>query len=168
MQQTSAMLVVFDLDGTLVDSTRALLESHEALAAAYSRAYVKMANRYERLFDGMAELMARPFRAAVATGKSQRGAERAVNQHGLGDRFEIVLGADSVPRPKPNPDVSTSTASSSSLWLSQSLKELISTADKGPKDSEYSGHEVSGGGKTTPVHRGPAAPPPRSVLRGGR
>jgi phosphoglycolate phosphatase len=143
MHQTSDMLVVFDLDGTLVDSTRALLESHEvawaslglqrppdaaileliglpllhtmrtlapdqdpeALAEAYSRAYVKMANRYERLFDGMAELMARPFRAAVATGKSQRGAERAVNQHGLGDRFEIVLGADSVPRPKPNPDL---------------------------------------------------------------
>jgi len=53
----------------------------------------------------MAELLARPFRAAVATGKSQRGAERAVNQHGLTDRFEIVLGGNSVPRPKPNPDL---------------------------------------------------------------
>jgi phosphoglycolate phosphatase len=137
------MLVVFDLDGTVVDSTRALLEAHEAawasvgvqrprdeaileliglplvdtmrilapeqdseaLAEAYSRAYVKIAPRSERLFDGMAELLARPFRAAVATGKSQRGAERVVNQLGLGDRFEIVLGGDSVPRPKPNPDL---------------------------------------------------------------
>jgi phosphoglycolate phosphatase len=137
------MLVVFDLDGTVVDSTRALLEAHEAawasvglqrppeeaileliglplvdtmrtlgpeqdpeaMAEAYSRAYVKIAPRYERLFDGMAELLARPFRAAVATGKSQRGAERVVNQLGLGDRFEIVLGGDSVPRPKPNPDL---------------------------------------------------------------
>ena len=137
------MLVVFDLDGTVVDSTRALLEAHEAawtslglvcppdeaildliglplvqtmrtlgpdqdpdaLAEAYSAAYVKASAQHERLFDGMAELMARPFRAAVATGKSQRGADRAVNQHGLGSRFEIVLGADSVPRPKPNPDL---------------------------------------------------------------
>ena len=137
------MLVVFDLDGTVVDSTRALLEAHEAawtslglvcppdeaildliglplvqtmrtlgpdqdpdaLAEAYSAAYVKASAQHERLFDGMAELMARPFRAAVATGKSQRGADRAVNQHDLGSRFEIVLGADSVPRPKPNPDL---------------------------------------------------------------
>jgi phosphoglycolate phosphatase-like HAD superfamily hydrolase len=52
-----------------------------------------MSTQHERLFDGMAELLARPFRAAVATGKSQRGADRTVNQHGLGDRFEIVLGA---------------------------------------------------------------------------
>ena len=139
------MLVVFDLDGTVVDSTRAMLEAHEiawasfgvqrppdaaileliglplvhsmrtlgfeqdpeALAEAYSRAYVDTANRYEKLFAGMAELLARPFRAAVATGKSQRGAERSVNRHGLGKRFEIILGSDSVPRPKPNPDLLT-------------------------------------------------------------
>ena len=137
------MLVVFDLDGTLVDSTRVLLEAHdaawasvglqrpgdeaileliglplvhimqtlgpeqdaEALAETYSQAYAKLASHDERLFDGVAELLARPFRAAVATGKSQRGAERSVNHHGLGDRFEIVLGSNSVPRPKPAPDL---------------------------------------------------------------
>ena len=137
------MLVVFDLDGTVIDSSRALLEAHavawpslglkcppdeailelvglpllhtmralggedepEALAEAYSRAYVDTSNRYETLFDGMTELLARPFRAAVATGKSQRGAERAVNRHGLIDRFEVVRGGNSVPRPKPHPDM---------------------------------------------------------------
>jgi len=137
------MLVVFDLDGTVVDSTRALLEAYEAawssvglqrpsdetileliglplvhimktlapeqdpeaLSEVYSRAYVKAAPHHERLFDGMAQLLDRPFRAAVATGKSQRGAERVVNQFGLIDRFEIVLGGDSVPRPKPHPDL---------------------------------------------------------------
>jgi len=137
------MLVVFDLDGTVVDSTRALLEAHKAawaslglqrppdetildliglpllhtmrtlapeqdaevLAEAYSRAYVKIAPGFERLFDGMADLLARPFRAAVATGKSQRGADRVVKQLGLRGRFEIVLGGNSVPRPKPNPDL---------------------------------------------------------------
>ena len=138
-----SMLVVFDLDGTVVDSTRALLESHEVawasiglrcppadaileliglpleqtmltlapgedpgpLVEAYSRAYVEIAPRHERLFDGMAELLARPFRAAVATGKSQRGADRVVSQMGLTERFDVVLGGDSVPRPKPNPDL---------------------------------------------------------------
>jgi len=137
------MLVVFDLDGTVVDSTRTLLESHDAawasvgrqrpsdeailelvglplvhtmrtlgpdqdpevLAEVYSQAYAKLAPRYDRLFDGMTELLARPFRATVATGRSQRGAERVVNQFGLAERFEIVLGGDSVPRPKPNPDL---------------------------------------------------------------
>jgi len=137
------MLVVFDLDGTLIDSSRALLESHTVafaqmglerppaeailelvglplldtmrtlaphqdpavLAESYSRAYVGAAARYERLFDGVTALLAHPFRAAVATGKSQRGADRTVDQHGLRDRFEIVLGGNSVPRPKPNPDL---------------------------------------------------------------
>jgi len=137
------MLVVFDLDGTVIDSSRALLEAHatawagaglpcppdeailelvglplvhtmgtlgpgqdpEALAEAYSRAYVETSARYECLFDGMSELLARPFRAAVATGKSQRGADRAVTQHGFEGRFEVVLGGNSVPRAKPHPDM---------------------------------------------------------------
>ena len=136
------MLVVFDLDGTVIDSTRALLEAHEVawssvgaecppaeaileliglplietmqrldpdqdpevLAEAYSLAYVKAAH-HEKLFDGMAELLAKPFRAAVATGKSQRGADRVVKQFGLEGRFEVVLGGNSVPNPKPNPDL---------------------------------------------------------------
>jgi phosphoglycolate phosphatase len=137
------VLVVFDLDGTLVDSTGALLAAHDAawasvgqerpsdeaileliglplvhimetlgpdhdpmaLAEVYSLAYVEAAPACERLFDGMSELLARPFRAAIATGKSQRGAERVVKHFGLEERFEIVLGGNSVPRPKPNPDM---------------------------------------------------------------
>ncbi len=136
------MVVVFDLDGTVVDSTRVLLESHAAawasvgrpcppaetileliglplvdtmqkldptqdaehLAEVYSKAYVEGAH-HEKLFDGIADLLAKPFRAAVATGKSQRGAERVVKQFGFEERFEIVLGGNSVPRPKPHPDM---------------------------------------------------------------
>ena len=136
------MLVVFDLDGTLIDSTRALLESHKAawksvglksppkedilsltglplieimqklgpdqdpmaLAEVYSQAYVR-ASRHECLFEGISDLLARPFRAAVATGKSQRGADRVVRQFGFENRFEIVLGGNSVSKPKPNPDL---------------------------------------------------------------
>jgi len=137
------MLVVFDLDGTLIDSSQSLLKAHdiawaryglarpsdeaildlvglplldtmlalapnqdpERLARAYSDAYAETSKRYETLFDGVHALLARPFRAAVATGKSQRGAERAVERHGLTHRFEVVRGGDSVPRPKPNPDL---------------------------------------------------------------
>jgi phosphoglycolate phosphatase len=137
------MLVVFDLDGTVIDSSQALLEAHEVawasvglkrpsdeaileliglplldtmrklgpgqdpkgLAEAYSQAYGPAAARHEQLFEGMAALAARPFRAAVATGKSQSGAERAVRRHGLEERFEIIRGGNSVPRPKPYPDM---------------------------------------------------------------
>ena len=137
------MLVVFDLDGTLVDSTSTLLGAHdaawesvgrprpsdeaildliglplvdimrqlgpdqdpEALSEVYSRAYARLAPTHEGLFDGIQRLLARPFRAAVATGKSQRGADRVVRHFGLEERFEVVFGGDSVPRPKPNPDM---------------------------------------------------------------
>lgn len=137
------VVVVFDLDGTLVDSSRVLLHAHdvawstlglprpsdaailelvglplrdtmqtlapdqdpEPLCALYSQAYAAAATEHERLFDGAKALLARPFRAAVATGKSQRGAERVVKQHGLERRFEAVYGGDAVARPKPYPDM---------------------------------------------------------------
>ena len=137
------MLVVFDLDGTLVDSRRALLEAHteawssvglerppeqeilnliglplqktmellapreepQPLVDAYRRAYSRTAPQYETLVEGIETLLQRPFRAAVATGKSQNGAETAVKRHGLWDRFEVVFGGNSVPRPKPHPDL---------------------------------------------------------------
>ena len=136
------MLVVFDLDGTLIDSSRSILESHKAawksvnakcppkekilqltglplidimqklgpkydpraLAKVYSQTYME-ATRHERLFDGIAELLANDFRAAVATGKSQRGADRVIKHFGFEGRFEVILGGNSVPNPKPNPDL---------------------------------------------------------------
>ncbi len=137
------MLVVFDLDGTLIDSSAALLKAHEiawttlglnvpaqddifalvglplretmrrldphadadALAAAYTQAYARTADEHETLFAGVRTLLAHPFRAAVATGKSQKGAERTLKRHGLQHRFEVVLGGDAVPKPKPHPDL---------------------------------------------------------------
>ena len=137
------MLVVFDLDGTLIDSREALLAAHQIawteyglpvpaardilelvglplidsmkrlnpdadaqrLARAYSAAYKTTSVAHECLFPGVDELLRLPFRAAVATGKSQAGAERAVVRHDLEGRFECVLGGSSVPRPKPYPDM---------------------------------------------------------------
>ena len=136
------MIVVFDLDGTLIDSSKSILESHKAawssvgakcppeneilrltglplieimqklgpehdpkaLAKVYSETYVK-ATKYEQLFEGVTELLANSFRAAVATGKSQRGADRVIQHFGFENRFEVVLGGNSVPNPKPNPDL---------------------------------------------------------------
>jgi len=137
------VLVVFDLDGTLIDSTTVLLKAHEAawasvgrpcppedrilsmiglplldimatlapdldpapLAQQYSKAYREAAVRDERLFDGVTELLARPYRAAVATGKGQNGAERAVARNGLDGRFEVIVGGSAERRPKPHPDM---------------------------------------------------------------
>ena len=145
MTNSSERLIVFDLDGTLVDSQKALLEAHEEawtsvglvrpsaekileliglpldhimrtldpnqdhalLVEAYQRAYKRTSESYESLFEGIPDLLNRRFRAAVATGKSQIGAERAVRRHGLCDRFELVLGGNAVPRPKPFPDMLT-------------------------------------------------------------
>ena len=137
------MLIVYDLDGTLIDSTEALLrgqaaawasvgrpcppreqileriglpliqimeelgpgEDPVALAAEYSRGYKAAALECESIFEGMRACLAHPYKAAVATGKSQSGAERAVARHGLTERFDVILGGNSVPNPKPHPDM---------------------------------------------------------------
>ena len=139
----SNRMVVFDLDGTLVDSRAALLAAHDfawsshnlprpadseiltlvglslretmlrlapdqdpdPLAEAYSIAYKAAAAEKETLFEGVHSLLSGSYRAAVATGKSQYGADRTVARHDLTERFEVVLGANSVPRPKPFPDM---------------------------------------------------------------
>ena len=154
------MIVVFDLDGTLIDSSKSILESHKAawssvgakcppeneilkltglplieimqklgpeyeakgLAKVYSETYVK-ATKYEQLFEGVTELLANSFRAAVATGKSQRGADRVIQHFGFENRFEVVLGGNSVPNPKPNPDLLFS------IMESTRTKDLIMVGD---------------------------------------
>ena len=169
------MLVVFDLDGTLVDSTEALLKAHdfawssmglerppndaileliglplvdtmrmlnadadaEELAKLYSQAYAHAAETHEQLFGGIAELLSQPFRAAVATGKSQNGAERAVKRHGLTERFEIVLGGNSVPRPKPYPDmlnaIMTAAQTTDLIMIGDTTYDLEMAASAGVK-----------------------------------
>ena len=154
------MLVVFDLDGTLIDSKQSILESHKAawksvnakcppeeeilkltglplieimqklgpehdsqfLANVYSQTYME-ATRHERLFEGITELLASEFRAAVATGKSQRGADRVIKHFGFEGRFEVILGGNSVPNPKPSPDLLFS------IMESTKTKDLIMVGD---------------------------------------
>ena len=105
----------------------------------------------------MKELLAKPFRAAVATGKSQRGANRAVNHHGFSDRFEMVLGGNSVPRPKPNPDM---------LWAimeGTGTQDLVMIGDT-TYDSKWPMLPASASGQLGTSFSGKASPGPCCAL----
>jgi phosphoglycolate phosphatase len=139
-------LIVFDWDGTLIDSAATIVECiqaasrdlhlpvpsaeqashviglglHDALRiavpelpAAQTMAFVE---RYRahflaredamRLFAGVEDLLdalrARGHRLAIATGKSRRGLERALDVSGLRDHFAASRCADET-HPKPHP-----------------------------------------------------------------
>ena len=66
----------------------------DPLAETYSIAYKAAAAEKETLFEGVHSLLSGSYRAAVATGKSQYGADRTVARHDLTERFEVVLGAN--------------------------------------------------------------------------
>jgi phosphoglycolate phosphatase len=139
-------LIVFDWDGTLMDSTavitRAIQDSardmglpvpereaashviglglHDALRTAVpslaAEQYAAFVEHYRRhflaqeevmvLFDGVRELLAelrgKGHRLAVATGKSRRGLDRALQATGLLPLFDTSRCADET-QPKPHP-----------------------------------------------------------------
>lgn len=140
-------LLVFDWDGTLIDSTARIISSFQGgarelglrvpphedvksiiglglkeaivqvmpelneadvdrLALVYSRHYVEVDKTPVALFDaveeGLHELIGSGFRLAVATGKSRRGLDRALQESGLEHLFETTRCADET-RSKPHP-----------------------------------------------------------------
>jgi len=140
--------IIFDLDGTLVDSAPAIIASAQeafaaaslpppsppsitsriglplermlgelappgadapALAASYRAAYRREGPARERLFPRMMDLLeslrARGIPLGIATGKSQRGAERAAARHGLDGLMGAIAGAAEGRRGKPAPDI---------------------------------------------------------------
>jgi phosphoglycolate phosphatase len=141
-------LIVFDWDGTLVDSTSIIARALQAacrdvgepmpadaratyvigLGLADALAHVapalpverhaELADRYRSrylgaegdipLFDGAAELLAdlvgSGFLLAVATGKTRKGLDRALAQHGVGHLFAATRCSDE-DAPKPNPEM---------------------------------------------------------------
>ena len=145
-------LVLFDCDGTLIDSAGAILAAvrsafaenglpapetpevhaiiglslphamsalardhptapHDALVAAYKTAYrrsVMAGSECEPLFPGIAGALARMDDAGtllgIVTGKSRRGLRRALDAHGLTDRFFVTRTADDAAS-KPAPDM---------------------------------------------------------------
>ncbi len=141
-------VVVFDLDGTLIDSADAVVETavaaylahdlaapdreavrqgigtpladmlalggvHPSLNAAvtqtYRELYRPIAERLEQPFDGIVALLqdlrSQGLRLAIATGKSQFGADRGALDHGLLPYMGAVIGMDGTRRGKPHPDI---------------------------------------------------------------
>jgi len=140
-------LVIFDWDGTLVDSVDHIADSlHQAatelgfpalelsayrdiiglgivealeqlypgitaeelqqMREGYARYFFKKQTTPQNVFDGMADVVADICGSgrgcSVATGKSRRGLEGALNSSGLGHHFEITRCADET-RSKPDP-----------------------------------------------------------------
>ena len=149
MSEPIAPLVLFDLDGTLLDSARdlhaamqmllaekgepavdfrvfrpvvskgarAMLKrsfadaddrQREALLPEFLAHYENTLAAHSRLFDGVAEVLARieaqPSRWGIVTNKPFYLAEPLVEKLGWSQRSAILLGGDSLPRKKPDPD----------------------------------------------------------------
>lgn len=87
-------------------------ERRAAAVVAYRQLYAEISGAHTKVFDGMLDLLdalrERGTRLAIATGKSTRGAHKAITRLDL-DRslFELVIGTDAVDRPKPHPDMVT-------------------------------------------------------------
>ncbi|MEU8236381.1 HAD-IA family hydrolase [Actinoplanes sp. NPDC048967] len=79
-----------------------------AMEAPFVRESYRLAPQV-RVFDGVRELLTdlreRGYRLAVATGKSGPRARSLLDELGLLDRFDHVIGSDEVSRPKPAPDI---------------------------------------------------------------
>jgi HAD superfamily hydrolase (TIGR01509 family) len=111
--------VVFDLDGTLVDSRLALTRAHRAsLAAVSTLEELRGASGLDafhgrlaelapelRAFAGIEELLAAlPVPAAVVSGASRESCAIVLAATGLEGRFEVVVSGDDVRTAKPDPE----------------------------------------------------------------
>lgn len=115
--------VVFDLDGTLVDTRRAVAAAHSASFRAFDlldhlRGRVPKGADEEAYHRRLRELAAElapypgvrellellPLPVAVVTGATREGAQIVLEATGLRRRFDVVVAADDVRRSKPHPE----------------------------------------------------------------
>jgi HAD superfamily hydrolase (TIGR01509 family) len=115
--------VVFDLDGALVDTRRAVAAAHNASFAAFdlvdhlrgrvprgadSEVYLRrLAELAPELapYPGVPELLELlPLPVAIVTGASREGAEIVLAATGLRASFDVLVTDDDVRRPKPDPE----------------------------------------------------------------
>jgi HAD superfamily hydrolase (TIGR01509 family) len=143
-------LVIYDLDGTLIDSTEAIVDSFNAILGAeglptpapgviasligepmpiilkhvlpperqgdiqhfwdaYITAYARISPQKTHILPGVPETL-REFRRrnilqSIATQKKGAVATRVLNELGLLQHLDLVLGIDDVAHPKPAPDI---------------------------------------------------------------
>lgn len=96
--------------GSLPESNeRAALKEGEvdALVQAYRDAYIPIDRQHTKLFDGTEAMLSSlgAYKLAIATSKTQSGANASLRRSGLFPRFDLIVGHDTVARPKPNPDM---------------------------------------------------------------
>jgi phosphoglycolate phosphatase len=93
------LATLFDIDGSRL----------EQAVRDYSTEYVRLATIEERLFDGVISLLRdlreADFKLAVATGKSQNGADRSTARLGLTPWFDSIHGIVPGTPGKPDPAV---------------------------------------------------------------
>lgn len=82
-------------------------EQIEALVQAYRGAYIPIDRQHTRLFDGVEAMLTSlgQYKLAIATSKTQSGANASLTRSGLFPHFDLIVGHDTVARPKPNPDM---------------------------------------------------------------
>ena len=144
-----ANAIIFDLDGTLADSTDCVVQSAHTVAAAaglpsvtdedvrqrigeplgpmlaalygasgstleelivaYSVEYVRLTATLERAFDGSEPLLQalreQGWKLAIATGKGQKGADKATERMGIASYFDTIHGILPGTPGKPHPAV---------------------------------------------------------------
>jgi HAD superfamily hydrolase (TIGR01509 family) len=115
--------VVFDLDGTLVDTRSAVASAHNASFGAfglvdqllgrvppgaerdaYHRRLAELASKLAP-YPGILELLEHvPVPVAIVTGASREAAEIVLGATGLRGLFDVIVSDDDVRRPKPDPE----------------------------------------------------------------
>ena len=79
----------------------------DALVQAYRDAYIPIDREHTKLFDGVEAMLTSlgHYKLAIATSKTQSGANASLTRSGLFPHFDLIVGHDTVARPKPNPDM---------------------------------------------------------------
>lgn len=77
--------------------------AHSAFAACYAQNLFERSRLYPRVLETLDALASRGVRLCCVTNKRLAFANGVLERAGLADRFELVLGGDSLPRKKPSP-----------------------------------------------------------------
>ena len=117
------LAALFEIDG----------DALKRAVADYSTEYVRLAKTGERPFDGsiplLESLSSAGFKLAIATGKSQNGADRATERMGLAPHFNSIHGIIPGTPGKPDPAVLVRAMKALGVTASESIMVGDTTFD---------------------------------------